>query len=187
MLDIEKAAAETSPSSDSQLWADFLSRLESFIDFRCTDRRKFYLRLKGFAEERTHPAYVGTQRRVVRFGDDATDLTKDIGQTGQFRKMRAPRVQDAGLNVRFTQMVEHEAHARRLAESVRKGCLIELFVTGPRHLDGALLRSPWSGASVPDLRNAHGSEVHGHSGIHLSSWFLALHSTEYRLFNSGSS
>ena len=39
------------PRSDSQAWADFLRRIESFIDFRCTDRRKCYLELKELAEK----------------------------------------------------------------------------------------------------------------------------------------
>ncbi len=51
MLDIEKIASETSPRSDSQAWVDFLSQIESFIDFKCTDRRKCYLELKEFAEK----------------------------------------------------------------------------------------------------------------------------------------
>ena len=55
----------------------------------------------------------------------------------------------------------------------------------------------WSAASVPDLRNAHARKCMGllastcllgswHSTVR-SSWFLALHCTEHRLFNSGSS
>jgi hypothetical protein len=51
MLDSEKAASETTPRSDSQAWADFLSQIEGFIDFKCTDRHKCYVELKEFAEK----------------------------------------------------------------------------------------------------------------------------------------
>ena len=62
---------------------------------------------------------------------------------------------------------------------LRNGCLIELFVTGPRHLDGALLRSPWSGASVPDLRNAHPRKCMGllASTCLLGSWHSTVRNT----------
>jgi hypothetical protein len=51
MLDIEQAAAETLAGSGPQTGADLLSRIESFIDSRCADRRKCYQELKEFAED----------------------------------------------------------------------------------------------------------------------------------------
>ncbi len=51
MLDIEQAAAETPAPSGPQGGADFLSRIESFIDSACADRRQCYQELKEFAED----------------------------------------------------------------------------------------------------------------------------------------
>jgi hypothetical protein len=63
MLDIDKAAAETLPRSGSRAWADFLSRIESFIDSRCTDRRKCYLELKEFADDQLARLGAGRETR----------------------------------------------------------------------------------------------------------------------------
>jgi hypothetical protein len=50
MSDIPKAAAETHHRPGSRAWTDFLSRIESFIDSRCSDRRESYRELKDFAD-----------------------------------------------------------------------------------------------------------------------------------------